>query len=96
MTYLIFQVVRGLYQTCRRTNLNVPDLLPLKLIYGLLQLPGDARGIHGGSLELTFCLLIAESNHQCFVCNRELVNIKKTPKNPSSSSFEFIIKCNDN
>ncbi len=38
-------------------DLDVPDLLLLKLVYGLLQLPGGAGSIHGGSLELTFSLM---------------------------------------
>ncbi len=41
----------------RAADLDVPDFLLLKLVYGLLQLPGGPRGIHSGSLELTFSLM---------------------------------------
>lgn len=43
-------------------NLDVADLLPLKLVYGLLQLFGGPCGIHGGSLELTFSLTADPTN----------------------------------
>lgn len=51
----------------RRTessDLDVPDLLLFKLVYGLLQLPGGPCGIHGGSLELTFSLMGEQMNIQ--------------------------------
>lgn len=52
----------------KEADLNVPDLLPLKVVDVFLQLLGDARGVHGGSLEFTFCLLMGESNfHPCFL-----------------------------
>lgn len=38
-------------------DLNVSDLLLLKLVYGLLQLSGGACGIHCGSLELILSLM---------------------------------------
>lgn len=49
-------------------HLDVPDLLLLKLVYGLLQLPGGPCGVHGGSLELTFSLRGAQINtqHICY------------------------------
>lgn len=41
----------------QKADLDVLDLLPLKLIYSLLQLLGGACGIHGGSLEFAFSLM---------------------------------------
>lgn len=38
------------------SDLDVPNLVSLKLVYGLLQLSGGPRGIHGGSLQLAFGL----------------------------------------
>lgn len=45
-------------------DLDVPDLLLLKLVYGLLQLPSGPCGIHGGSLELTFSLMAKQKKIQ--------------------------------
>lgn len=50
----------------RAADLDVPDLLLLKLVYGLLQLPGGPCGIHGGSLELAFSLMGEQMNIQHF------------------------------
>lgn len=38
------------------TNLDVLNLVPLKLVDGLLQLPRGPRRIHGGSLQLALGL----------------------------------------
>lgn len=47
-------------------NLDVLDLLSLKLIYGLLQLLGGPCGIHGGSLKFTFSLkVLTFIQHTC-------------------------------
>lgn len=52
--------ILNLRLTFGAADLDVTDLLFLKLVYGLLQLPGGPCGIHGGSLELTLSLMVEQ------------------------------------